>query len=184
MWELYALWTWLPAYLAASFARHGGPSAPSASLSAFVAIGIAGFAGAAGGGWFADRIGRTMLTVLAMAVSGACALLSVAIFGQAMWLVLLVSVVWGACVIADSAQFSVALTELSDPRYMGTALALQTSIGFMITVVTIQVTPLLAAAFGWQMAMLWLAAGPVLGLVAMLRLRGLPQSLQMANGRR
>jgi MFS family permease len=184
MWELYALWTWLPTYLAASFARRGGPFTPSASLAAFAAIGVAGFAGATGGGWIADRIGRTMLTTLSMAISGACALLSAAIFGQAAWLVCLVCLVWGASVIADSAQFSVALTELSDPRYAGTALALQTGIGFMITVVTIQVTPLLASAFGWQAALLWLAVGPLLGLVAMLRLRSMPKAMRMANGRR
>jgi MFS family permease len=184
MWELYAMWAWLPSYLAASFSRQSGPWTPSAGLAAFLAIGASGCVGAVAGGWLADRIGRTLVTSLAMAASGTCAVLTMIVFGQAPWLVMLVALLWGASVIADSAQFSVALTELSDPRYVGTSLALQTSIGFLITVVSIQITPLIASGFGWRLAFLWLAPGPVMGILAMMRLRAMGQAAQMAGGRR
>ena len=67
-------------------------------------------------------------------------------------------------------MFSTSLSESADPRYVGTALTVQTAIGFLITVITIQVVPVLAGLVGWQFALLVLVPGPVLGAAAMIRL--------------
>jgi MFS family permease len=181
MWELYAMWTWLVAFLSASAADAGGRAA---RLLAFASIGVAGAIGAAAGGWWADRAGRTRVTVAAMAVSGGCCLLSPALYGAPwLWLVPF-GVLWGASVIADSAQFSAAVTELTEPDYVGTALTLQTSLGFALTMVTIWGLPWLAEVAGWQFAFLALAPGPLLGCVFMGRLRRRPDAARMAAGRR
>ena len=135
MWELYALWAWLPAYLAASWAAWGG-SAPhdTVELASFVAIGVAGAAGCVAGGLVADRFGRARLIFGALAVSGACCVLSMGVYGAFPAVVIALALVWGVSVIADSAQFSAALTELTDVRYTGTALTAQLAIGFLVTV--------------------------------------------------
>jgi len=96
----------------------------------------------------------------------------------------IVLLLWGASVIADSAQFSAASTELAEPRYAGSVLALQLALGFALTVASIRLVPLLAEAVGWQLALVPLAAGPIAGTVAMLRLRASPAALRLANGRR
>jgi hypothetical protein len=93
-------------------------------------------------------------------------------------------VVWGFSVVADSAQFSAAVTELSDPRYVGTVLTLQTSLGFLLTLFTIRMIPPLVDRIGWDYAFMILALGPVFGIVSMLRLRGLPEAERMAGGKR
>lgn len=86
--------------------------------------------------------------------------------------------VWGASVIADSGVFSTALSEVADQRFVGTALSAQTAIGFALTVLSIQLVSLVANAVTWQYAFLALVPGPVVGVLAMRRLRlpvrGLP----------
>ena len=181
MWELYAVWTWLAVFLAEALPP-GDPGAPR--LAAFAIIGVAGAAGAFAGGWLADRIGRTTVTIAAMAISGACCLASAWAYGGPAWLLVAFGLVWGASVIADSAQFSAAVTELSQPAYMGTALTLQTSLGFALTLVTIWGLPLLAQQVGWRYAFLVLAPGPFLGCWAMAALRRRPEALRLAAGRR
>jgi MFS family permease len=169
MWELYALWTWLPAFLAASPAA-ASPAAASpaaAGIEAFLAIGVAGVAGCLVGGWAADRLGRAATAAAALTVSGACCLLSPLAFTASRPWLLAFAAVWGAAVIADSGMFSTLLSELADRRYVGTALTAQTAIGFLLTIVTIQLVPLIASAVGWQYAFLALAAGPVTGLAAL-----------------
>jgi predicted MFS family arabinose efflux permease len=163
MWELYALWTWLPAFLAAGTALTG----TDVSLLAFVAIGIAGVAGCLLGGWAADRFGRPRAAFTALVVSGLCCLASPLFFTAPPPAVIALVVVWGAAVIADSGVFSTSLSEVADPRYVGTALTAQTAIGFALTVVTIQLVPVLAGVTGWRWAFLLLAPGPLIGALTM-----------------
>ena len=172
MWELYALWTWIPGFLAASFAADSGPKATHghAALWSSAVIGI-GALGAIAGGWAADRVGRPRVVRLALLGSGACALASPWLFGAPRWLLLAVCLFWGIAVIADSAQFSALVTEAAPPHAVGTALTLQTSLGFLLTIGSIQLVPRLAATWGWRWAMVTLTIGPLLGLLSTRRLR-------------
>jgi MFS family permease len=172
MWELYAAWTWLPVFIAASMTKHQGHSIHAdsvASAVAFAALAIGG-AGCIWGGLMADRRGREWLVTVAMAVSGTCALLIGLTFGTSLWIVVPVALVWGFFVIADSAQFSVLVTESVAPHAVGTALTVQTSLGFLLTMVTIQGVPVLAQMVGWRWAFAVLTLGPVAGIASIRRL--------------
>jgi MFS family permease len=169
MWELYAMYTWVPAYAAASYdAWHPGDGTRGAvELTAFAAIGVAGAIGCVAAGAAADRVGRAPATIVAMAISGACCVLSAALYGLHPAVVLALLLVWGVTIVADSAQFATALTEVADADYVGTAVTAQTAIGFLITVASIRLVPALADQAGWRWAFVALAAGPMLGIVAM-----------------
>jgi MFS family permease len=169
MWELYAAWTWLPVFVAASVAAQGLDARTAgmrASVVAFCALAVGG-AGCVWGGVVADRRGRAWLVNTAMMLSGACALLIGATFGRSLWLLAPVALVWGFFVIADSAQFSVMVTESVPAHAVGTALTLQTSLGFLLTAGVIQLVPLLEARVGWPWAFTMLALGPVVGIASL-----------------
>ncbi|MDX1577326.1 MAG: MFS transporter [Gemmatimonadota bacterium] len=185
MWELYAVWAWAPAFLAASFAADGsaGTTAETASYLAFGTI-AAGGLGAWVAGLLADRLGRTLVTSASMVVSGGCCLAAGVLFGGPAWAVGALFLLWGFAVVADSAQFSACVTELAEPEYVGTALTLQTAIGFLLTVVTIRLLPVWQAALGWTWAFAPLAIGPALGTWSMLALRRRPEAARIAGGRR
>ena len=173
MLELYACWIWIPSFLGASMAAHGVQSATAVrtvSLLSFAVI-AAGALGCVLGGVLADRVGYVRLVVVTMAVSGSCAALTPLVFGHAPPVVVALLLVWSVAVIADSAQFSTLVTRVVAPHAIGTALTLQTSIGFLLTTLTIQLVPLIAGALGWRYAFPVLALGPALGIGAIRRLR-------------
>jgi MFS family permease len=183
MFELYSAWTWIPVFVAASAVASGMPAGAStdslASLVAFAAIAIGGPA-CVWGGLAADRRGREWLVTVAMAASGTCALLIGFAYGASLLVLVPIALAWGFFVIADSAQFSVLVTESVPPHAVGTALTLQTSLGFLLTMATIQIIPPAVALVGWRWAFAILAVGPAFGIAAIRRL----VTLERMGGRR
>ena len=179
MWELYAFWAWIPTFLAASFAAQAASRAQIGSSLAVATAGAWPFAcvaiGAVGciwGGRAADRIGRVPVVRTALLVSGACCIVSALAFGGPRWLIVCIGLIWGIAVIADSAQFSALVTEIAPPHAVGTALTLQTSLGFLLTVGSIQLVPIVAGAVSWRWALAILSLGPVAGLLSVRRTTG------------
>jgi MFS family permease len=182
MWELYAAWGWFLAFATAAPVTVGmDPS--SISLLVFAMVG-AGFFGCIAGGLAADRIGRTATAALMMAASGICAASIGSVFGGPLWVFVVLALVWGATVVGDSAQFSAMTTEVGDSDLIGTALAFQLGVGFALTIVSLTVVPMIAAAIGWQWTFAALVPGPLVGIGAMLALRRLPEASRIAQGRR
>ncbi len=185
MWELYAGWTWIGALMAASFGASmtTGAATHAGKLAAFTVVAV-GAVGCIAAGWLADRVGRTTVTMAAMAASALACLAFAAAFGASPVWIVLVGLIWGVAVIADSAQFSASIAELAPPARVGTLLTIQTAIGFALTAVSIRLLPVWAHALGWRWAFAPLAIGPLLGVLAMARLRATPEAARLAGGRR
>ncbi len=175
------MWAWAPILLLESY-HAAGYGEPLARVAGFAAIAVGG-AGSVLAGALADRVGRTVTTSVAMGVSAGCALLA-GWLGAWPLLLTVVCLVWGFTVVADSAQFSAAVSELSDPAYVGTALTMQTAMGFLLTTVSVRLVPSLVESFGWGAAFAILAIGPGVGIANMLALRRMPEARGLAGGRR
>jgi MFS family permease len=171
MWELYAMWTWLPAFLTASFLLHfPEQSGWYSALFSFLIIGVAGAFGCILGGFYAEKLGKPRLTIIAMIVSASCAVLIGFTFYLSIWLTILIAMIWGISVIADSAQFSALVTEYSSEEYVGTALTFQMAVGFLITIVSINLVPIIQGYIGWEWVFMFLSIGPIFGVLSMVRL--------------
>ena len=181
MWELYAMWTWVPIFLVQALEEQS-ESRTTAGLIAFAVIAVGGV-GSVIAGVLADRHGRTNVASGAMVLSGSMAILAALLFDAPLVVLTPILLIWGLTVVADSAQFSAAITELSPPEYVGTALTAQTAAGFLLTLFSIQLVPLFVDVQGWSLAFGMLALGPVFGVWAMLRLRSLPEAASLAGGR-
>ena len=167
MWELYAMWAWIAAFYNDAFS-----SPRAASLAAFAVIAI-GAVGSVHAGLLSDRVGRAEAAAVAMRWSSSVALVVGFLVDAPLPVVLGVGLVWGYWVVADSAQFSTVVTEVTDSRYVGTALTMQLAIGFVLTVFTIFLVPVVRDAHGWGWAFALLAPGPLLGAWAMRALKRL-----------
>jgi MFS family permease len=169
MFELYAFWTWIPSFLAASVAASQRFRAPRLiSLLAFTTIAIGGL-GSVWGGLFADKRGRERLVSISLFMSGSCCLLSGTLFGGPIWVLGALAMTWGFFVIADSAQFSTLVTESVPAHAVGTALTVQTSLGFLLTMLPMQLVPFIAQRTGWRWGFAILALGPLAGIAAIRR---------------
>ncbi len=182
MWELYAMYAWFSAFFSDALVARGMPVGTVVAYGTF-AIFVAGAVGCWLGGLLADRWGRIETALLMMVLSGGCAVSIGLLFGSSPWVVLLVGLVWGLTVVADSAQFSTMVTESADQSHVGTSLTLQLASGFTVSIATIWLIPILQQRFGWEWAFAFLAPGPLLGGLAMLRLRTLPEAVSIGGGR-
>lgn len=184
MWELYAMWTWIGTFLVWGLQQQGADSVwLNPALMAFFVI-ASGAVGCLAAGVLADRFGRTALTIVAMIISGLCAVFIGQTVTAGHVMLIVVAIVWGVSVVADSAQFSAAIAELTEPRLVGSMLTIQTCLGFILTFVAIQLMPVMIAWLTWRYAFAFLAIGPFLGALSMWRLRYQPDSVRMASGRR
>jgi MFS family permease len=184
MWELYAMWTWMAVFVASSeMTRSDGHAHPAVAAIVTFCVIASGGLGCWLGGKYADRWGRTNVASLAMVISGSCSVTVGLFFGKPLAVLVPLLLVWGVTIVADSAQFSTAVSELAPGAYVGTALTLQTSMGFLLTVVTIYLLPLVAGAIGWRWSMSVLGLGPALGVWAMQVLKRSPEAVRLAGGR-
>ncbi|MFK7858005.1 MAG: MFS transporter [Granulosicoccus sp.] len=172
MWELYAMWSWIGVALTISFSYQMPSDTASdfAKLITFIVV-ASGTISCGIAGWVADKIGKAELTIIAMAISGSCAVLFALTFGASVWLTVFISIIWGISIIPDSAQFSVLVADYAEDDQAGSLLTFQTALGFALTIATVQLSPVIAAIIGWPFLMGLLALGPAVGIYAMWGLR-------------
>ncbi len=185
-WELYAMWTWIPVFILSSFSFYytGSKLLFMAGIISFSIIGLSGVTGSILGGLISDRIGRTLSTSIYLGISGTSAVLIGLTYGAMPYITVIVGIIWGITVIADSAQFSTAVTELSNDKIRGSALTFQMALGFLITTGSIYAIDILRTTVGWHWAFSFLSIGPLLGIISMMRLRYKNESSLMCNGKK
>jgi MFS family permease len=172
MWELYSVWTWIAAFATASLGTGSGAVTTSTEGSALAFITIAsGAAGSVAAGALADRVGQARIATWAMLASGACCALAGVLYAAPAAVLTVFVAVWGIAVIADSAQLSALVARYSPHDHVGTALTVQMCAGFLLTMASIRLVPLVAEAAGWRWTFLVLAPGPFLGALALRGLR-------------
>jgi MFS family permease len=182
MWELIGMWAWFAVFFADHLRARGTPSGTGAAYATFAVMAMGGL-GCWACGLLSDRWGRTRTTGLLLTLSATCAVLIGVLFGGSSWAVIALGLLWGFAIVADSPQYSTMVTELADQAYVGTAVALQLAIGFTLSIATTWLLPFTVQAVGWRWAFTILAPGPVLGLLAMLRLKASPDAARLAGGR-
>jgi MFS family permease len=167
MWELYAFWAWVAVFATTSYALAGTPDAGAlGKLTAFAAIALGGLA-CVPAGWLADRIGRARVAMYCLIVSGGAALASAALYGGSVWPMMAVLIVWGIAIVPDSALYSTLVADAAPPERAGSLLTLQTALGFLLTAMTVQIAPALAAGIGWAWVLAIMSLGPAVGIRAM-----------------
>ncbi len=161
-WEIYSFWVLSPFLVREALRGLGLDSPQWVSLGAFAAIAV-GALGCVGGGLLSRRMGSLSVAAVSLAVSGTVCLISPFLPMTNGWFYLAMIMVWGIFVVSDSAQFSAISSQACPPEYVGTALTIQNSIGFAITVVSIEWTFRAWLSIGPYVGWL-LAPGPLLGL--------------------
>ncbi len=169
MWELYAFWSLVAAFLAAGFAQASSLWQNATPLLSFLVIGI-GTLGCILGGWISRTVGEKKVALVSLILSAGFCLTSWALFELPPIFIAITVLIWGLVVISDSPQFSALAAQYCPPDYTGTALTIQNGIGFSITVISIQLTAWIAQSFGWRWAFVFLAIGPILGILSLIRL--------------
>lgn len=184
MWELYAMWIWLPLFLKSAYeiTYPGKDATLFFSLAAFSIFSL-GACGSIIGGFLSDKYGRTKFNISMLVISGISSILIGIVYPNP-YLILTIALIWGLTIVPDSPQYSSMITELSDPKLIGTALTLQLAIGFLITIGSIILVPIVVENFGWSFAFSFLFIGPLFGIWALLKLRSLPESMKIANGKK
>ena len=160
MWELYTLWVLVPLILATRF------EGTQLSLAAFAVIGVGAF-GCILGGLLAQRLGSAWVATLQLILSGLCCVLAPWLLDAPIELMMVWLMVWGVTAAGDSPQFSTLTASNAPPQAVGSVLTLTNSIGFGISIVSIELFTSLSASNNLGSLLPWLGVGPLLGIWAM-----------------